>query len=250
METNTPIEDIGDCMREGRRPAESGSYRIRTASEDLEFAATIITDPVPTGRQIIEATGRRKAEHHLVFQMLPNGELEELRLEETTDLREARVERFLIFRSAESFRLDLDGKRLEWGCRIVSGRVLKRLAGVDPGRFGVWQKVRGQNDRLIADDELVRLDEAGLEQFFTEIKVKTVTVIVNGRPKPVPKNAELSYRDVVILAFGDVPENECIDHSVTYSRGTGNKPTGTLRQGQAVKAKDGMEFDVTQTNRS
>lgn len=169
MNSNTRIEDIGDCIREGRRPAEDGPYRIRTGDENLEFAATIIADPVPTGRQIIEAAGHRKAEDHLVFQLLPNGELEELRLEETTDLREARAERFLIFRSADSFRFDLDGKRLEWGCGVVSGRVLKRLAGVDPARFGVWQEVRGEDDRPIADDELVRLDEAGLEHFFTGI---------------------------------------------------------------------------------
>ena len=30
----------------------------------------------------------------------------------------------------------------------------------------------------------------------------------------------------------------------------GNKPAGALVEGQSVKAKDGMEFDVTSTNRS
>ena len=81
-------------------------------------------------------------------------------------------------------------------------------------------------------------------------EAKTVTVVVNGRSRSVPKNADLSYRDVVTLAFGDAPTHERVQHSVTYSRGTGSKPTGTLRDGQTVKVKDGMEFDVTQTNRA
>ena len=81
-------------------------------------------------------------------------------------------------------------------------------------------------------------------------EAKTVTVIVNARPKPVPKNADLSYRDVVTLAFGDAPEGEQIQYSVTYSRGHDGNGSKTLRNDQSVKAKDGMEFDVTPTNRS
>jgi hypothetical protein len=37
---------------------------------------------------------------------------------------------------------------------------------------------------------------------------------------------------------------------VAYSRGDNNKPQGTLVPGESVKAKDGMVFDVTPTNRS
>jgi hypothetical protein len=142
---------------------------IQVGDQNLNFTGVIIDDPVPTGRQIIEAAGNRKAEEYLVFQVLRNGELEELNLEETTDLRAAKVERFLIFNSTESYRFDIDGKRLEWGYKVISGRVLKRLIGVDATKFGVWLEVRGEEDRPIADNDLVRLDEEGLEHFFTGI---------------------------------------------------------------------------------
>lgn len=169
MSKELKIEDILACIKAGRKPNDHGPYRIQVGDQDLSFTGVVINDPVPTGRQIIEAAGFRKAEEHLVFQVLRTGDLEELNLEETTDLREAKVERFLIFNSASSYRFDIDGKRLEWGHRVISGRVLKRLAGVDPARFGVWLEVRGQEDRPIADNELVRLDEEGLEHFFTGI---------------------------------------------------------------------------------
>ena len=168
---NAPLkpEDILTCIREGRKPRDHGPYEIQVGNQDLKFTDVVVDDPKPTGRQIIEAAGYRRAEEHLVFQVLRNGELEELNLEETADLRAASIERFLVFESAASYRLDIDGKRFEWGHRVISGRVLKRLAGVDAAKFGVWLEVRGEEDRAIADNELVRLDGEGLEHFFTGI---------------------------------------------------------------------------------
>lgn len=78
----------------------------------------------------------------------------------------------------------------------------------------------------------------------------TVTIIVNGRPKTVPKNAILNYWDVIKLAFDNPQTGDGIQYTVQYTRGHGNKPSGTLVEGQSVKVKEGMEFDVTSTNRS
>ena len=78
----------------------------------------------------------------------------------------------------------------------------------------------------------------------------TVTIVVNGRPKIVEKNASLSYWDVVRLAFESPQTGDGIQYTVQYTRGQGSKPSGTLVEGQSVKVKDGMEFDVTSTNRS
>lgn len=79
---------------------------------------------------------------------------------------------------------------------------------------------------------------------------KTVTVVVNARPKTVPKNDELTFEEVVALAFPNAPMGDGIQYTVQYTRGHGHKPSGPLVEGQCVKAKEGMEFDVTSTNRS
>ncbi|RVD67547.1 hypothetical protein EN751_36185, partial [Mesorhizobium sp. M4A.F.Ca.ET.029.04.2.1] len=46
------------------------------------------------------------------------------------------------------------------------------------------------------------------------------------------------------------PTGDGIQYTVQYTRGHGHKPSGTLVEGQSVKITEGMEFDVTSTNRS
>jgi hypothetical protein len=80
--------------------------------------------------------------------------------------------------------------------------------------------------------------------------VKLYTIYVNSRPKQIPAKELLSFDEIVILAFGSVEQNPNIVYTVTYRRGEGNKPEGTLVQGESVKPKEGMIFDVTRTDRS
>ena len=83
-----------------------------------------------------------------------------------------------------------------------------------------------------------------------EEKDKTVTIVVNGRPKKWRKNDDISFDEAVQLAFENPPTGDGVQFTVQYTRGNGNKPAGTLLEGQSVKVKDGMIFDVTATNRS
>ena len=78
---------------------------------------------------------------------------------------------------------------------------------------------------------------------------KTRTIVVNGREKEVTQK-ELSFSEVVTLAFGSAPGGNNIIFTVTYKRGHGNKPEGTLVEGDGVKIKDGMIFNVTRTDKS
>ncbi len=83
-----------------------------------------------------------------------------------------------------------------------------------------------------------------------EDQPKTVTIVINGRAKTVPKKEELTFDEVIALAFENPVTGEGVQYTVQYTRGDGNKPAGALVEGQSVKVKDGMEFDVTPTNRS
>ncbi|MDQ3819255.1 MAG: multiubiquitin domain-containing protein [Acidobacteriota bacterium] len=80
-------------------------------------------------------------------------------------------------------------------------------------------------------------------------KKKDVTIIVNGQPHSVEKSA-LSFTEVVALAFSNPPTGPNVIFTITYRRGLGDKPEGTLVQGETVKVKDGMIFNVTATDRS
>jgi hypothetical protein len=78
---------------------------------------------------------------------------------------------------------------------------------------------------------------------------KEYTIIVNGRQKVVTAK-ELSFAEIVALAFDTPPSGPNILFTVTYRRGEGNKHEGTLVEGETVKIKDGMIFNVTATDKS
>jgi hypothetical protein len=78
---------------------------------------------------------------------------------------------------------------------------------------------------------------------------KVTEIVVNGQKKEFAGN-EISYREVVELAFENPWGNPNIIYTVTYTRGHDDKPQGTLVDGQSVKVKKGMVFNVTRTDKS
>lgn len=172
MNEPLPPEDIQEALIANRPIREQGPYRVLIGDESLTYRPVVIEDPVPTGRQILEAAGARPVLEFSVFQVLKDGQIESLRFDEIVDLRARGAEKFLMFGSDRAFRFDIDGSVFEWGLHRISGAVLKTLAKVDLVTYGVWQEVRGGEDRQIGDAEYADLSSEGVERFFTGI-VKT-----------------------------------------------------------------------------
>jgi len=76
---------------------------------------------------------------------------------------------------------------------------------------------------------------------------KTVTIYINGRSFEVQKE-EVSFQELVDWA--NLPSGPNMVDTVTYDRGHGEKPQGSLVAGESVKVKDGMVFNVTGTDKS
>lgn len=76
---------------------------------------------------------------------------------------------------------------------------------------------------------------------------KEFSIVVNGRENIVSKK-EMSFVEIVALA--NLPSGPNTIYTVTYRRGEGNKPAGTLVEGESVKIKEGMIFNVTATDKS
>lgn len=79
---------------------------------------------------------------------------------------------------------------------------------------------------------------------------KAVTIIVNGTEETVPKG-DVTFDQIV--AFGvatGLPSGPNILYTITYRRADGNKPEGTLVQGDTAKVKEGTVFNVTATDKS
>jgi len=80
-------------------------------------------------------------------------------------------------------------------------------------------------------------------------RTKEVTIIVNGRPKVVTQK-ELTYDEVVRLAYPNPHTEPEFEYTVTYSKGEDAKKDGSLVKGGTVKVKEGMVFNVVETNKS
>jgi hypothetical protein len=79
---------------------------------------------------------------------------------------------------------------------------------------------------------------------------KSVIIVVNGRERTVTKD-ELTFNEVVKLAFDNPPHGVNTLFTITYRKG-GNehRPEGHLVEGGTVKVKKGTIFNVTATDKS
>lgn len=225
------------------------SHRILLTDEKLEFHEVFVSDPVPTGRQILQAAGVQPIDDFSIFAILPSGDFEDLRLDETYDLRGRGTERFVIFRTDRSFKITINGHQLEWSKPAVSGTVLYALAKAGPEE-AVFLEVRGGTDRLIEPCELVDLNAPGIERFITAPKPPvTFEIKVNSRDEIV-NNKRVTFEQVVQLAFPG-PHSPNIVFSMTYRHAASEPHAGELGPGGSVEVKKkGTIFNVTKTDKS
>ncbi|MBB6338075.1 hypothetical protein FHR59_002338 [Xanthomonas arboricola] len=222
-------------------------FAIEVADESLRSQRYSIPDPIVTGVQILHIASKRPAAEHLLFQLLPTGALEEIRLEEMVDLREPGTERFVAFKSDRSFRFLVDDEAKDWGAQFITGHTLKVLAQVEPATHEVLL-LSAQGNQQIEDGQLFDLGTPGVERFFTA--PLSITVFVNTREAVVHKRA-LSYWDVVRLEHpGAGPHDTNTTYTVSYAQGPAENAAGNLLEHQTVHIKQEMEFYVVLTDKS
>ena len=242
-------DDLGEALREDRPLRRARSYKFLFSQGDLKFQPITVADPVPLGRQILEAACLNPEDGYSLFGILPSGDFEDVRLNEPFDLRQKGAERFIAFLTDRTFKLMLNDAQIEWGNPNMSGAVLYELA--NPGSEEVvFLEVRGGEDRLVEPEELIDLTKPGIERFITAPKVPpTFEIIVNSRPKTVT-HREVTFKQVVQLAFpGEHAAN--VVFSMTYRHAASKPHAGELGAGGVVEAKrKGTIFNVTRTVQS
>ena len=81
-------------------------------------------------------------------------------------------------------------------------------------------------------------------------KDKEFTIIVNTRQKTVSQE-ELTFAEIIALAYETPPTGAAVMFTVTYRRGHGNKPEGTMVEADApLKLKEGMIINISATDKS
>ena len=78
---------------------------------------------------------------------------------------------------------------------------------------------------------------------------KTFSITVNGRQRQVERD-ELSFDELVDLAFEDPARGPQIVFTITFREAGGRISEGELDEGQRLKVRDGTIINVTRTDQS
>jgi Multiubiquitin len=247
MET-PEFDDVGEAIREGRALRPAKAYRIQFALEDLDFRPLAVADPMPLGRQILEAAGLEPDRDYSLFAIVENGDFEDVRLDEPFDLRGAGAERFVAFLTDREFKFEVNSREERWGKPAISGQVLAALAMPGPGE-AVFLEVRGGTDLLIEPAMLIDLGAPGVERFFTAPRLPVeIEIIVNTRPRLV-RGPTVTFEQIVELAFPG-PHEANVVFSMTYRKAASAPHAGELGAHGVVTIKQGTVFNVTRTVQS
>ena len=150
-------------------PSAQDGLFIEVAGLDLVFKPIHLADRTPTGAQIASAAGYSDAQAVTVFHLLPNGELEDVRPTEVAGVADSGG-RFIVAVTDRSYRLTIDGKRIDWPTQRISGSILRHLGGVQANKL-LYLERQDKADVVVEDHDLVDLGHAGVETFYSRAPV-------------------------------------------------------------------------------
>ncbi len=212
----------------------SQKWPVEIAGADLIFGRHVLRDPMPTGAQIIAAAGHRNATGFIALQWLPDGALEELRLEELSDIVERGIERFIVVESDRSFRLEVEGLRLEWPCAPISGATVKALAGRSDDALVVERE--NAPDREIDDD--VDLSAIGVEIFKLRPRPLQIEISVNEKPVTIRRGVRTGLQ----IKQAAIDDGVAIQLDFILSLETGPGQTRIIGDNDRIRVKPGQRF--------
>lgn len=246
----TPPDNQGDNNNSGVNIRGENNGRIFFALDHLQFRQMEIAEPVTTGRQILTAAGMNPKDDFILFMILSSGDFEDVRLEETVNLRDRGIEKFIAFSSDRTFTFRLDDKQISWGHPSILGEDLHFLADTND-ETAIFLEVPGTEDRLIDADASVDLTAAGIERFITGPKPQQGFVIKLNSRDYVLTDSLATYEQIVSLEFEYPPPNPNISYSMTYRHAASKPHAGELGAGGSVTVKKkGTVFNVTATDKS
>jgi hypothetical protein len=225
--------------------AGSGVFTAQIGDENFAFRDVRFNDRKVTGAQIAEAMGAHPVYDFVVLQQLPSFELESLRPTETADLEKAA--RFFVITGDHTERFVVDGLSMEWPRDVVTGLTVKRLVGQDHEDVELLLEREDKPDKVIEDEDEIRLGKPGVEIFKTR-KVKVI-IIVNTREREWDKK-RITFEEVVKIAYPVPPPGQQIVYTVTFFDGPPHRPEGSLTAHESVKVVDRMVFSVKFTDKS
>lgn len=153
------------------------------------------------------------------------------------------------FYKRRELKFTINGTPFKWVKQYITGEAIRKSGGIDPEHDLFLEVQKPYENERIHNDTRVDLARPGIEHFISKAPDKDFVIIVNGREKIWNEN-QITFEQVVELAFGRFENTVNRVYTVTYSRGKEPKPEGTMIKGSKVDVKNKMVFNVTATDKS
>ena len=142
-------------------PPADKKISIEIAGLDLNFHGFSLETTTPTGGRIAKLYGANP-EAAYVLQWRDDGDLEELRLQEETDLGNGR--KFIVAESDGTNRISIDGEGLDWPAETISVGVVRKLGRI-PAAHQIYLERVDEPDRELQDEAVIKIKTGGVERF-------------------------------------------------------------------------------------
>jgi hypothetical protein len=131
----------------------------------------------------------------------------------------------------------------------TTGEALYKLGNVQPG-YDLFREVKGDKEDAVVENDAESIHLKEDEHFHSgPAQPRRFTIVVNGQKKVVTTRT-VTFDEIVKLAFPTPPAGANILYTVSYEDGPRENPQGSLKEGQSVKVKNEMIFNVTATDKS
>lgn len=145
-------------------------------------------------------------------------------------------------------KLTINDKHYDWHQEYIMGAEIRKLGNISKDE-DIFLVINGWPDEPITDDKEVNLARPKLEHFYSKEKCLEFTIIVNGEAKTWSLK-KISFKEVIILAFGSINENPNVTYTVAYEDGPIENIEGSMIKETIVYIKNKMIFHATATDKS
>jgi hypothetical protein len=151
----------------------------------------------------------------------------------------------------DNLKFKINKEVYSWPNQFITGGDIRSLIEIPNDDLLFLELKKPLEDELIEINTKVDLTRPGIEKFYTKKNDDHLPfrLYVNGREVDWSLR-NISYDQVVKLAFPNYSDNGTIVYTVTYSDGPGQNPEGSMVKGDIVLVKNKMKFNVTATNKS
>ncbi|UUW08672.1 multiubiquitin domain-containing protein [Flavobacterium plurextorum] len=153
------------------------------------------------------------------------------------------------FYTAAKLKFTVNEKFFDWSEQFINGKQIREIAGIESDDKIFLDNRKPYLDNLIENDEQVDLARPSIERFYTVPVNLNTTIIVSGSPHQWTK-PQITFEEVIILAYGSFENNLNVAYTVAYEDGPKQNIEGSLIKGNAVYVKHNMIFHATATDKS